>query len=272
MNKKMDSHSIQWPETIRQINDLPEAEKLAIYRTLVPDWVFHQFNIDPIRFTVEGNQVIQIRCPTGSHSVEITVFHKPNTQDPALYLQMGDTFNNQLAVLMVVVNDPESPRFDVDIDDTGVPNQYGTTGNRNIHEELRAMRAGLCPGQIRRGMRIFRTAIPLFEDFVKAMGHDAFYIEPLFYHNAITFERYGFAYSRGLRIMKNIHEDFLPGGELHTKLNRHNPFRSPDAWKTVSGRSWAIHDGILDKSFTGVHMYKRIGHAASICTFPNAPW
>jgi hypothetical protein len=267
----MSSRAPNWPHTIREINDLPLAEKHAIYQALIPDWVFPMFGIDPEDNTVRGAPVVYKRCPSGSSTVEISVYNIPESTEPVLYLHMGDTFNSQLIVLLVVVNDPESPRYDVDVDEDGQPNQLGTR-RRNIPEEIRAMEAGLAPGQVRRGLRVFRTAVPIFENFVSQMGHNLFLIEPLFYHNAITFERYGFAYSRGFQTMKRVHTGFLPGGPLHARLDGSTPFRQPDAWRTVTGRSWAIHDEVLDEPFAGVQMYKRIGQDAGVETFPDALW
>ena len=261
----------RFPHSVREINDLPAPEKLAIYHTLIPDWVYPMFGIDPATHTVRGEKVIEVRCPTGSSSVEVSIRHAPDAPDPALYLQMGDTPNAQLAVLMVVVSDPNAPRYNIDVDAEGNPTQLGTR-TRNIPEEIRAMQAGMAPGQIRRGLRLFRTAIPHFEKFVSRMGHALFFIEPLFYHNAIAFERYGFAYARGLARMRAIHEGFQPGGELHARLNGDSPFRQPEAAHTVRGRSWAIHDGILGEPFTGVQMYRRGGHVANIQTCPDCPW
>lgn len=260
-----------WPHTIRDINDLAAETKLAIYHTLLPDWVFSMFEIDPQTYMRDGQQVIRMRCPSGSSAVEISVYHEPDASDPALYLHMGDSFATQLVVLMVIVNDPTSPRFNIDIDEEGHPTQLGTD-RRNLVEEKRAMEAGLAPGQIRRGLRIFRSAVPNFDYFVQRMNHDLFFIEPLFYHNAIMFESCGFAYSRGLQRMKSIHEGFLPGGTLHRRLVGDTPFRTPNAWQTVVGRSWAIHDGILGQPFTGIQMYKRVGKNARIETFPDAKW
>ncbi len=267
----MSSLPPNWPNSIREINDLPLEKKHAIYQTLVPDWVFPMFGINPEDNTVRGTPVIHKRCPTGSSTVEISVYNIPESTEPVIYLHMGDTFNSQLIVLLVIVNDPASPRYDVDIDEYGQPNQLGTR-KRNFQEEIRAMEAGLAPGQVRRGLRVFRTAVPVFEAFVAGMGHNLFLIEPLFYHNAITFERYGFAYSRGFQTMKLIHQGFLPGGALHARLDSSTPFRRPDAWQSVTGRSWAIHDGILDGPFSDIQMYKRIGQDAGIDTFPNALW
>lgn len=265
------THTDQWPNSIREINDLDEVEKLAIYRTLIPDWVYSRYGVDRESLTVNGLSVVRFRCPRGSRALEIVVYRHPDDRDPMLYLNMADTFNNQIMVLLVVVNDPDSVRFNTDVDEHGNPTHLGTTG-RNLAAEEAAMKAGLAPGQIRKGMRTFRSSIPLFEDFIRRMGHDLFLIEPLAYHNAIVFERYGFNYLRGYQEMVRIDREFRPGGELHQKLTPDRVFRQPEFWKTIRGRSWAIHDGILGHPFTGFQMYKRIGVHAGINTFPDAVW
>lgn len=262
---------IEWPRSIRDINGLPDDSKYAIYRTLLPEWLYTDYGVDPEQLTVDGQPVVSFRCPKGSRAMEISVRRCATDVDPMLYLNMADTFNNQLLVLLVVINDMDAQRFYIDVDEQGNPTQLGTTG-RNLVAEEAAMKAGLAPGQIRRGLRHFKRAVPLFEEFVKKMGHDLFLIEPLAYHNAIVFERYGFNYIRGYREMARIHEEFQPDGELHRQLTPEKVFRSPDAWNSVRGRSWAIHDGILGHPFTGFQMYKRIGIHAGINTFANANW
>jgi hypothetical protein len=72
--------------------------------------------------------------------------------------------------------------------------------------------------------------------------------------------------------MKAIDRDFLPGGCLNARLDGSTPFRPPDAWQTVTGRSWAIHDGILNEPFTGIQMYKRVGIDAGVSTFSGTAW
>jgi hypothetical protein len=260
-----------WPHSIREINGLSEEEKQGIYSTLLPDWLFTQYEIDPKTLTVNGQPVVRFRCPAGSRALELIVRRQATDIDPMLYLNMADTFNNQLLVLLVVINDPDSLRFNIDVDLEGNPTQFGTT-TRNLPAEKVALEAGLAPGQIRQGLRVFKQSVPQFENFVKNMGHDLFLIEPLAYHNAIVFERYGFNYIRGYSEMVRIHEQFQPGGALHQKLVPDNPFRPPDAWKTVRKRSWSIHDGILGHPFTGFQMYKRVGVHSSINTFPDAKW
>jgi hypothetical protein len=260
-----------YPQSIREINALPDTEKEAIYRTLLPDWLYPTYNIDPETLTVHGQRVVRFRCPAGSRALESIVRRNPADIDPMLYLNMADTFNNQLLVLLVIVNDPDAPRFNIDRDEDGNPTHLGTT-SRNIPAEIAAKRAGLAPGQVRQGLRVFRQLVPVFEQFITNMGHDLFFIEPMSYHNAIVFERYGFNYVRGYQEMVNISREFQPGGALHMKLTGSSPFRCLNAWETVRGRSWAIHDGILGHPFTGFQMYKRIGHHAGVNTFPDSKW
>jgi hypothetical protein len=106
------------------------------------------------------------------------------------------------------------------------------------------------------------------------MGHDLFLIEPLAYHNAISFERYGFSYIRGYQDMVAINRAFSLEGELYESLlnGSGSPFRHEDSWRTVRGRSWAIHDGILGHPFTDFQMFKRINVEANVNTFPGAEW
>jgi hypothetical protein len=259
------------PSSIREINALADKEKQSIYKLLLPNWIYTTYDIKRDLLTKNGKEVVKFRCPNGSRAMEIIAKRDIHDRDPILYVNMADTFNNQLLVLLVVVNDLDSPRFDTDIDEYGNSTQFGTTGRNLVAEEL-ALQAGLAPGQIRRGLRSFSQSVPIFEEFVSKMGHDLFLIEPLAYHNAWIFERYGFNYIRGYQEMFRIDREFRPGGELHQKLSNKQVFRREDYWKTVRGRSWAIHDGIMGYPFTGFQMYKRLGIHAGICTFPNALW
>ncbi|MCB9435565.1 MAG: hypothetical protein H6673_01055 [Anaerolineales bacterium] len=251
-----------WPSSIRGINDLPLEQKRAIYQTLVPDWVFSRFGLH--------EDDVQTHCPTGSRAMEISI-SVPDFSDPILYLNMADSFLGQLMVLLVVMNDPNSDRYNIDTLPDGSQTYLGTS-SRNLPEEIRAMEAGLSPGQVHQGIRGFRHSVPVFERFIEQMHHDLFLIEPLSYHNAIIFERYGFGYTVGRKEMERIHREFQPNGDLNKLLDGSTPFRYPDAWRSIRGRSWAIHDGVLGHPFTGFHMYKRIYHNAGISTFPDAEW
>jgi len=70
--------------------------------------------------------------------------------------------------------------------------------------------------------------------------------------------------------MQRWDAEFRPGGPLHTRLDGSTPFRQPNAWRTIRGRSWAIQDGILDERFTDMQMYKQVGRKAAFRPFPMA--
>lgn len=256
----------RWPESIRAINDLSREVKEAIYATLIPHGILQLFDIDP----TDRERVVFV-CPSDTRSVEVEVYNRPGDHDPILYLHMADTMNYQIALLLLVINDPDGPRFNTDVDERGRPTRFGTL-RRNISEEVRAMEAGLAPGQVRRGLRLSGETLPVLERFISKAGHDLVIIEPLTYNNAVTYERYGFAYFQGKQRMEWIDRVLRPGGDYFARFDGSTPFRQADAWRTIRGRSWAVHDGILDEPLGDIRMYKRVGHDAGVCTFPDARW
>lgn len=256
------------PSTIGGINKLPEAEKREIYSRYIPHELIEKFNLGDLSLNKE---LLQFRFTAGSSDVEMMLYHQVNFPDPILYAHLADSMNGQIYVLLYILNDPASPRFNVDKMPDGSPTQFGIR-KRNIEEEKAAMEAGLSPGQIRRGLRSLTNAIHAFEDFITRLGHEMYYIEPLYYHNAIIFERYGFGYQMGRRLMNEIQAGFGDGGALNQSLDNSNPFRSSNATNSIRLRSWAIHDGILGHPFTNVTMYKHVGQSANISTAAGCKW
>lgn len=258
------------PSTIGGINLLSESEKRAIYARYIPTALLEKYNIPPLT-SAAGYNLLQFRFATGSTDVEMRLFHEASFPDPILYAHITDTMNGQIHVLLYILNDPASPRYDVDKMPDGSPTKFGTL-QRNIEAEQNALAAGLAPGQVRRGLRLLGQAIEAFEVFVTTLGHDMYFVEPLYYHNAVIFERYGFSYQVGKRLMDGIHTGFQSGGDLMAHLDGSTPFRQPEAANGIRKRSWAIHDGILGEPFTNVTMYKRIGKPAGINTAPDCKW
>jgi hypothetical protein len=256
------------PFTIGGINKLPEREKRGIYAKYIPPELTGKFGLQQL---AEDNELLKFRFAEGSSDVEMMVYHQPGFADPILYAHLADSMNGQIYILLYILNDPESPRFNVDKMPDGTPTQFGIR-KRNLEAELAAMQAGLAPGQIRRGLRLLGSAIQSFENFVTLLGHDMYYIEPLYYHNAVLFERNGFSYQMGRRQMNEIQSGFGEGGGLRQRLDGSSPFRSPQASNSIRLRSWAIHDGILGGPFTNVTMYKRVGVAAALNSAPGCAW
>jgi hypothetical protein len=256
------------PSTIGGINRRPEHEKRAIYARYIPKELIEKFNLPDLT----GNkELLQFRFAEGASDVEMKLYHRADFPDPVLYAHLTDTLNGQIHVLLYIFNDPTAPRFDVDRMPDGSPTRFGTL-QRNLAAEKGALENGLAPGQVRRGLRLLQPATVAFEEFITSLGHDMYFVEPLYYHNAVIFERYGFAYQVGKRQMERIHSAFQEGGELADRLDESNPFRSARAANSIRLRSWAIHDGILGEPFTNVTMYKRVGRSANISTTPGCEW
>lgn len=256
------------PSTIGGINKLPDPEKRAIYARYIPEELIKRFDLPDL---AQDHERLQFRFAEGSSDVEMRVYHQPDFPDPVLYAHLADNLNGQIQVLLYILNDPTSPRFDVDRMPDGSPTRFGTL-KRNIEAEQAALEYGLAPGQVRRGLRLLQPAMAAFEGFITELGHDVYFIQPLYYHNAVIFERYGFAYQVGRRRMEAIHAGFQEGGALRRRLDGSNPFRTPTAADSIRLRSWAIHDGILEEPFTDVTMYKRLEKSADIRTTPGSTW
>lgn len=257
--------------TIGGINRLPADEKRAIYTRLIPPALLNRFQLNESLHDGEGNDLLRLECSPGSTSVEMALFHQADFPDPVLYGHLSDRMNGQVHVLLYILNDPDSPRFDVDHMPDGTPTKFGTV-RRNIEAEIAALQAGRAPGQVRAGMRLLPVAIASFEQFITSLGHDMYFVEPLYYHNAVIFERYGLAYVQGRRLMNRIQEGFSENGNLRPLLDGSTAFRQPAAADSIRLRSWAIHDGLLGEPFTDVTMYKRVGQFAGVRTTADCPW
>lgn len=254
--------------SIHDLNQLEDDTKLRLYSLLVPEKIYDLLGINRETFTNrEGEKVVEVKAPRRATFAVIEVREHPGDQDCVFFLEIEDTAFFKIDINFLIVNDPRSPRFNTDVDEEGRRTKFATV-RRNIPEEVRAMEAGLAPGQVRRGLRVFKDFVPLARDFVAAMGQDMVIAEPLAYNNAIIFESYGFNYIRGRRKMEEIHAGFQPGGELYARLDGSTPFRRPGMEKTVRGRAWAIHDGILGEPWRGIEMY-RGREPANVCTFPG---
>jgi hypothetical protein len=265
-----ESSRVMPPSRIASINVLPEKEKREIYLQLIPQELLVRFHM-PERKSQRLQSFIKYRYEPGSSDVEISLFHELRFPDPILYGHLADTLNGQIHVLLYILNDPDAPRFNVDIMPDGTPTKFGTF-TRNLEAENAAMESGLAPGQVRPGLRLLSVAIATFEDFVSSLGHEMFFTEPLYYHNAVLFERHGFTYQSGRMSMEQIESGFGDEGGLLKKLDGSTPFRSPAARQSIRLRSWAIHDGILGKPFTDVTMYKYIGKMSGGMTCPSCDW
>ena len=261
------------PFTIRQLNNLPETIRRRLYRGLVPPTLLARFGIDPIRWTgVDKQPMVFIQADQGSEKVLLTARSSPAPQDEFFALELADNSLNGVELNLIVLNDPVGERFSIDQTEDGQPTMFGTL-RRNLKAEEAAMLAGLAPGQVRAGLGGSRIVFEHIDSFLSMLGHRAYFLEPLTYASAWVFERRGFAYVRGHKLMDDIHREFQPGGRLHQCLDESSPFLKRNQAGTVRGRAWAIHDGILeaiDQRWDKIRMVKQVGRHASVETFPQA--
>lgn len=261
------------PFTIRQLNNLPANVKRRLYRGLLPPALLTRFGIDPIQWTnAEKETMVSLHVESESEKVLITAQSSSDPASEFFALELADNALNGIELNLIVLNDPVAPRFSIDRTEAGEPTMFGTL-KRNLQAEEQALEAGLAPGQVRAGLGGSRMVFEQIDTFLSMLGHRAYFLEPLTYASAWVFERRGFAYVRGHKLMDDIHHEFQPGGKLYACLDDGSPFRKRDHAHTVRGRAWAIHDGILDAldlRWDKLRMVKQIGRHAGVDTFPQA--
>ena len=254
---------------LADINGLEAREKEGLYGSIIPPRLFAMLKVSPATFRgADGKRKVRFIAPKGLGLLRIEVRSATDDRDPVFLLDIADTHFRQMDLSFCIINDPETPRYHVDLDIFGRDNSFASLG-RNVPEEVRAMAAGLFPNQTHRGLRMFLEFFTRFERFVDALGMDMIIAEPLTYDNAVRYEKYGFDYLTGRLLMLYINEGFRQGGDLYQRLDGSTPFRMPGMEKTALGRSWAIHDGIMDEKWDGVRIYKMVGESAGVNTFPE---
>jgi hypothetical protein len=256
--------------SLEEVNLLPREMVESLYLSLVPPELLDRLEVNRVTLAgPDGFRRVRITAPDDKPWARVEVRASPDDRDPVLLV---DVEMSPLAVpelAFVQITDPAAPRFVIDRDADGRDTLLGTAG-RNVEEEIRAMRAGLAPGQVRRGQRMLGRVLARMEAFCRLINKDIFLIEPLFYHSAILYERHGCGYLVGREVMEELHGAFAESGFLRSRLDGSSAFRPSEAHRTVRGRSWALHDGVLGRAWGGVKMYKAAGRAAGMATFPGA--
>jgi hypothetical protein len=263
------------PIPLRQINQLPDEAKRRIYRSLIPPELLVQFEINPLTWKgSDGQEWLRLIAAEGSYKVNLTASLHAQHDDPFLVMELSDNTLNSIDLDLIQLNDPYAHRFQTDRDETGQDTLFGTL-RRNLPQEVAAMQAGLAPAQVRTGLGGSGRVLAQIEVFLVVLGHTTYFLEPLTYASAWVFERRGFAYVRGHKLMDDIHKGFQPGGELLAALDGSTPFRQPEQARSIRGRAWAIHDGILEvlnTTWDGLRMVKQVGRQAGVQTSPEVAY
>lgn len=262
---------------IQMINNLNQHQKEGLYRNLIPPSIYHRIGINPLNFSDrKGVKVVRFFCPEGDRTCLVEI--KTNDMDDPVYsIQISDSIDPTMMEWdFLIVNDPESVYYNTNFDEDGKDTLFGWA-SRNLVEEQKAMEAGYFPGQTRKGMGYTREVVGILDYFCRILGLKSVRLEALFYHNAITYERMGYSYFEGYKQMKRINELFESGQILYEKLDNSSPFRKQEFARTIKGRSWAIHDGILndieddilDEGWVSPQMYRMVEKPRAMITFPD---
>ncbi len=261
---------------IQRISRLDQVQKEGLFRTLIPPSIYQRFRVNPIDFCNEQRKVVRFFCPEGDRTCLVEM-KLDEYDDPVYSIQLSDSTDPTMIEWdFLVVNDISSEKFNTHIDQEGKDTLFGWA-SRNIEQEKLAVQAGYFPGQTRKGLGLTREVIYVLDFFCRMFGIKSIKLEALFYHNAVTYERHGFGYFNGYKQMKKIHEFFQPGEALFEKLDDKSPFRKRAFAQTVRGRSWAIHDRILDElnddlfdeGWVSPVMYRMVEKPRSMITFPD---
>jgi hypothetical protein len=258
--------------SIHEVNALPREVAEALYARLIPEEMLRRFQINPATLCgASGARTVRITAPADEPWARVEVRASADDRDPALLVDVETSLLSVPELAFVQITDPRRPRYAIDRDHEGRDTLFGTA-SRNLEEELRAMKDGLAPGQVRPGLRLLARVLETMETFCRLIGQEIFLIEPLFYHSAILYERHGCGYLLGQDVMNDIHLAFGEDGAFRGVLDGSSPFRQPSAASTVRGRSWALHDGVGGAAWGGVKMYKAAGRHAGMNTFPGGPY
>lgn len=260
------------PIMLREVSEWDPRWQRMLFRLLLPARLLLAYKIDPVKLTdPQGRPVAFIQPGRNRSSCRLELHHSGDAADPMGEIELADTLFNQLEVLWVALQDPSSPRYGIDTMPDGTPTMRGTQC-RNLIAEEAAMLAGLAPGQVRRGLGAFQWLSERVESLALCLNHHQYVVQPLFYHTAVLFEQHGFSYVQGEALMASIHVGFGTGGRLRTRLDGSSPFRRPEQAESIIGRSWAIHDGILDDPWDKIRMVKRAGLDSGVNTCPGIHW
>jgi hypothetical protein len=256
--------------SLQELNGLPAPLREGLYGRLIPAEVCARFGVDPATgFNGAGHRLLRIFAPPEQTWARVELRASRDDRDPLVLVDVEVGPFGVPELSFVQIANPASERFGIDRDEDGQDTLFGTL-TRNLPEERRAVAAGLAPGQVRPGLRLLGRVLDAMDDFCRLFGKELFLVEPLFYHSALLYERHGCDY------METIDGEFRPGGRLHRALDGSTPFRRAGFDRTIRGRSWAIHDGVLgaldDIAWGGVKMYRRAGNPASVSTFPDAEY
>src|SRR4029450_8570195 len=156
--------------SIQEINALPREMAEALYLRLVPGELLRRLEISPTTLCrPDGARLLRGPAPEERPWARVEVRSAPGDRDPTLLVDVEMSSMSVPELAFVQINDPAAPRYEIDRDGDGRDTLFGTA-SRNLAEEERALRDGLAPGQVRRGMRLLARVLQCMEGFCGLIG------------------------------------------------------------------------------------------------------
>src|SRR3989304_3483343 len=106
---------------------MPEKERERFLSVLLPRRLLAMFSIDPETFRNDrGVRGVGFVCPERMPVFQVDLRRDPDDRDAAYFLDLSNSVFGQMEVSFVIVNDPGSERFDIDVDEHGQDTYFGT--------------------------------------------------------------------------------------------------------------------------------------------------
>ena len=123
--------------SIAKLNSLPKEERNRIYLKLIPPSIFDHFRINSMTLLNEhGERVVRGIFPADENFGCIEVKYRHGDKDCIFSCQVSlEAFMQSLHLDFVIMNDPFSERYNIDVDEFGRDTLFGTR-SRNIPEEI----------------------------------------------------------------------------------------------------------------------------------------
>jgi len=224
----------------------------------------------PIRFSEDSEKIRLSRFDNGHQGLRIELWPSPCCKDPGFVLELVFSHLGQVEMAWIVINDLTGERFAVD--SSGRLPLAPNSGARNVREEARALKAGLSPNQVLRGLHLLGPCLAAVENFASAVGSNLLTVYAMAYHNALEYEHKGFNYRDGRELMEELDAGFAKGGRLQEQLDDSSVFRQRVFAESARGRSWAIHDGLEGVNWFAPQMFKIVGIESKVDTAPGIVW
>ncbi len=240
-----------------EINVLPSRVREEIYLRLVPDRLLAVVCLD--RHDADGQRghvPVRIAAPDGAAWARVELRAKPDDRDPALLLDIGHVGVRRARA--VARADQRS------VGRRALPSTATRTVSTPCSAPSAATRSrsgapwppGSPPARCDPGSACWGRCWSRWTTFAGSSGRSSTSWSRSSITRPSSTSDAAAATSSGASAWRQIHQGFQPGGDLHRRLDDSSPFRRRGLERTARGRSWAIHDGVLDDPWQGVKMFR----------------